>query len=108
MRRLLSHMTVHVGISPISRGSTDAMTGFRTHFPFHDLARVSWYPGHMYMAKGMREALKKVDKCDCVIEVHYARVSYVMNIHILVVHVVIVYDSTLSTCIFTLCVVYGS
>ena len=70
MRGFLSHVTVHVGISPISRGSTDAMLGFR---PFHDLPRVSWYPGHM--AKGLREALRRVDKCDCVIEVHDARVS---------------------------------
>ena len=70
MRVLLSHVTVHVGISPISRGSTPA---FGRTTLFTRPSRVSWYHGHM--AKGLREALRRVDKCDCVIEVHDARVS---------------------------------
>ena len=42
MHVLLSHVTVHVGISPISRRSTDPMTDFRMHFPFHDLIKWHW------------------------------------------------------------------
>ena len=77
MRPVLSQFLLrpHPIATPFSRGD---MSGFRSKFVFPDLSRVNWYPGHM--AKGFREAVKRLNKCDCVIEVHDARVSTITTI----------------------------
>lgn len=55
-----------------------ASGNFRAAFKFpedfHPSAFVKWYPGHM--AKGLRVMEAKVAKCDCVLEVHDARIPY--------------------------------
>ena len=40
----------------------------------HALSGYNWFPGHM--AKGMREALNKAQRCHLVIEVHDARIPF--------------------------------
>ena len=50
----------------------------------------NWYPGHM--AKGMRLTINKIQRCNCVIEVHDARISLIKFsfIIIIIVHVGVV------------------
>lgn len=62
----------HPLATPIPRGNM-SVHGFRSKFIFPDLSRVNWYPGHM--AKGLKETVRRLDQCDCVIEVHDSRVS---------------------------------
>ena len=45
----------------------------RQSFNWPSLPGANWFPGHM--AKAMKQTLKKISKCQCIIEVHDARVS---------------------------------
>lgn len=50
------------------------MNGFREKFAFPTLTSVNWFPGHM--AKGLRVISQKMKQCDCVVEVHDARIPF--------------------------------
>ena len=74
------------------------MRGFRKHFNFPSLSVANWFPGHMAKGKytksfasllfgayyvvqlymsylGLRKMGLRLQKCNCVLEVHDARVS---------------------------------
>ena len=46
----------------------------RKEFSFPDVDKVNWFVGHM--VKGIRKATRKLERCDCVIEIRDARVSF--------------------------------
>lgn len=46
----------------------------RKEFSFPDVDKVNWFIGHM--VKGIRKATRKLERCDCVIELRDARVSF--------------------------------
>ena len=75
------------------------MNGFRKEFLFPSLSVANWFPGHMakggftwcicsslleliasvflsHAGTGMRAMARKLQYCDCVLEVHDARVSF--------------------------------
>jgi hypothetical protein len=56
------------------------------------LIGINWFPGHM--AKGMKQALKRAQQCDCIIEVHDARVSNI----VIITNSIIIISLTLITC----------
>jgi len=56
-----------------ARGS-QALPQFRTVFEFGSKQLTHWFPGHM--AKGMREMQRRLADCDCVVEVHDARLPF--------------------------------
>ena len=68
------------------------MNGFRKHFVYPNLSYINWFPGHMARGTastylyaglcvftecfaGMRDMGKQLQYCDCLLEVHDARVS---------------------------------
>lgn len=68
------------------------MNGFRQKFEFPRLTSVNWFPGHMAKGQflrlvslvaidihdplaGLRVISQRMEQCDCVVEVHDARVS---------------------------------
>ena len=59
----------------------------RVKFSFPVMKDKNWYPGHM--AKGMRLTINKIQRCNCVIEVHDARISLI-KFSFIIVHVGVV------------------
>lgn len=78
---------------------------FRTQFNFPNISVANWFPGHMAKGlllyamlschsyalhppvlsithlTGMRNMAKKLQYCDCILEVHDARVSQILTMH---------------------------
>ncbi|XP_028404513.1 mitochondrial ribosome-associated GTPase 1-like isoform X1 [Dendronephthya gigantea] len=60
--------------SEVWLASGNFRVAFKFPLDFHPSAFIKWYPGHM--AKGLRIMEAKMAKCDCVLEVHDARLPY--------------------------------
>ncbi|XP_046851088.1 mitochondrial ribosome-associated GTPase 1-like [Xenia sp. Carnegie-2017] len=70
----MSLIRPYLSRSEVWLASANFRVTFQFPIDFHPSSLIKWYPGHM--AKGLRIMESKAAKCDCVLEVHDARIPY--------------------------------